>query len=275
MLIQVNTIHPQTAHTAEDSPLYQVFLLPEPVEAVVDFTPYITHSTSLLFLSPYQHLTWKRPSMQPVMQVVFHGDFYCIEYHKKEVACNGLLFNNIYLQPFVAVPPASYREIERIMHRMGKELGADTPFSPAVVKAYLQLILALSSKEKKQQIDLDIVTAAGGMPEGTTFQQLLEANFSVRRSVNFYAEKMNLTVDVFSRKIKGQLGKSPSALIQERVVLESKKLLHLTHLSIKEIALKLHFDDEHYFSRYFKKYVGVSPTDFRLQVGISIVAVSK
>jgi len=90
--------------------------------------------------------------------------------------------------------------------------------------------------------------------------------------VNFYAEKMNLTSDVFSRKIKSQLGRLPSALIQERVVLESKKLLHLTYLSVKEIALKLQFDDEHYFSRYFKKYVGVSPTDFRLQVGISIAA---
>ncbi|WP_353184084.1 AraC family transcriptional regulator [Parapedobacter lycopersici] len=272
MLIQVNAVHPQIQHQAEDRPLYQVFLLPDPVEAMVDFTLYRTTAASLLFLSPYQHLTWIKSFSRPVMQVLFHGDFYCIEYHKKEVACNGLLFNNIYLQPFVAVPAATYLEIERIIRNMGQELNTDTPFSAAVVKAYLQLLLALSSKEKRQQIDLGAVAEGAEMPEGFTFQQLLETNFSVQRSVNFYAERMNLTSDVFSRKIKNQLGRLPSTLIQERVVLESKKLLHLTYLSVKEIALKLHFDDEHYFSRYFKKYVGVSPTDFRLQVGISIAA---
>ena len=68
------------------------------------------------------------------------------------------------------------------------------------------------------------------------------------------------------------VGKSPSQLIQERVMLEAKKQLHLTHKSIKEVAAALHFSDEHYFSRFFKKQAGISPTVFREKVGISIVA---
>ena len=61
-------------------------------------------------------------------------------------------------------------------------------------------------------------------------------------------------------------------LIQERVTLEAKKLLHLTYKSVKEIAAELNFEDEFYFSRYFKKNVGVSPLRYREKVGISIVA---
>jgi AraC family transcriptional activator of pobA len=81
-----------------------------------------------------------------------------------------------------------------------------------------------------------------------------------------------MSPDAFSKKIKKQFSRSPSTLINERVILEAKKLLHLTYRSIKEIALELNFDDEFYFSRYFKKNVGVSPSYYRRNVGISIVA---
>ncbi|PPL02188.1 helix-turn-helix domain-containing protein [Parapedobacter indicus] len=272
MQIHIDTIHPQKQPHPEDYPLYQIFLLPGPMEVAVDFISYHTTSASLLFLSPYQHLEWKTPTIQPVVQILFHGDFYCIEYHKKEVACNGLLFNNIYLRPFVNVSASVYDEIVHLVNNMKRELTTHSSFSTSVLKAYLQLILALSSKAKKQQVDMDLLTDNMEMQEGESFQQLLEEHFATTRSVSFYAGILNLSIDTFSRKIKRQLGKLPSTLIQERVILEAKKLLHLTYLSIKEIALKLHFEDEHYFSRYFKKYVGISPSEFRLQVGISIVA---
>src|SRR5690606_27313432 len=145
-------------------------------------------------------------------------------------------------------------------------------FAESVVKAYLQLILALCSKAKKQLIDSGTLASTVEGPEGPLFQQLLEDYFTINRSTQFYAEKLNLSLSAFGKKIRGQLGKSPSSLIQDRVILESKKQLHLTYLSVKEIAAKLGFDDEHYFSRYFKKHVGVSPSRFREHVGISIVA---
>ena len=73
-------------------------------------------------------------------------------------------------------------------------------------------------------------------------------------------------------QVKKQYGKTPSKLIRERLTLEAKRLLHLTYKSIKEIAHELGFNDEFYFSRYFKKEVGVSPKVFREKVGISIAA---
>ncbi|GGG81463.1 hypothetical protein GCM10007415_12650 [Parapedobacter pyrenivorans] len=271
-VINIDSFNPQAHPNPEDSPLYQIILLPDPVTIAVDFTPYKTSPHSLLFLSPYQHIEWKRPFPKSAFRILFHGDFYCIEYHKAEVACNGLLFNNIYLQPFVSLDSDTYLKIEQIVQEMNRELDDSSHFSDAVIKSYLQLILALSSKVKKKHIDFVSLKSKAQMHEGSLFQELLEAHFSDEKSVNFYASQLNISPETFSKKIKTQLGKSPSTLIQERVVLESKKLLHLTYLSVKEVALKLNFDDEHYFSRYFKKNVGVSPSEFRAQVGISIVA---
>lgn len=273
MLIQINNITTKTIQDPEHKAFYQIFLILSPTKVVVDFTPYEITTPALLFLSPYQHITWTKQSNSPVTQLLFHGDFYCIEYHKQEVACNGLLFNNIYLSPYISISPESFKEIEGIILKIEKELDDHSDFSEAVIKAYLQVILALSSKVKKSYIeDNSALVIPEENYEGSEFQKLLEENFSQEKSVNFYAEKLHLNTDTFSKKIKNQLGKTPSAFIQERVVLESKKLLHLTRLSIKEIAVKLNFYDEHYFSRYFKKNVGVSPSEFRTKTGISIVA---
>src|SRR5690606_10201730 len=130
-----------------------IILLANPAAFTVDFTDYKNVSTALLFLSPYQHLSWKTASTLSATRVLFHGDFYCIEFHKQEVACNGLLFNNIYLQPFVTVDERVYQEIELIIRKMRVESTSNAAFSESVIKAYLQLILALASKAKKKLID--------------------------------------------------------------------------------------------------------------------------
>ncbi|WP_407509734.1 AraC family transcriptional regulator [Elizabethkingia anophelis] len=273
MLIQINHITTETNQDPQHKAFYQVFLIQSPTKVVVDFTTYEITTPALLFLSPYQHITWVGKSSEIITQILFHGDFYCIEYHKQEVACNGLLFNNIYLLPYVGLTPESFQEIEGIILKIEKELNNHSDFSEALIKAYLQVILALSSKVKKSYIeDNTAMVLPVENYEGSEFQKLLEENFSQEKSVNFYAEKLCLNTDTFSKKIKKQLGKTPSVFIQERIVLESKKLLHLTRLSIKEIAVQLNFQDEHYFSRYFKKNVGVSPSEFRTKTGISIVA---
>src|SRR5690606_21967883 len=86
MLFRIDTIDVQTHSPSEDSACYQIILLPSAATFTVDFTDYEHASTALLFLTPYQHLSWKAASLASATRVLFHGDFYCIEFHKKEVA---------------------------------------------------------------------------------------------------------------------------------------------------------------------------------------------
>ena len=81
-----------------------------------------------------------------------------------------------------------------------------------------------------------------------------------------------MTANQLSKRSQRYFSKTPSELIQERVILEAKKLLHLTRKSVKEISFSLNFEDEHYFSRFFKKSVGISPQIYREKAGISKVA---
>lgn len=253
------------------SALYQIMVFSGEGTFSVDFTEYPFSGNTILFLSPYQNFQWKVSEEISIECLEFHGDFYCIEYHKKEVACNGLLFNNVYLFPHISIATSCYTEILSIFKKIEEEKNSSSEFSEAILKAYLQLILAICSKEKNTLLasaPIEIIEPQ----EITRFQQLLERNYSKEKSVSFYASEMSLSSGAFSKKIKKLFGKTPTQLIQDRVILEAKKLLHLTYKSVKEIAFELNFEDEFYFSRYFKKSVGLSPLHYRENVGISIVA---
>lgn len=253
------------------SAFYQIMMFQEDASFSVDFTEYHVRGNTILFLSPYQHFQWQSTSDIPMQCLDFHGDFYCIAYHKKEVACNGLLFNNVYLFPHIQVNQTVYDEIIVLFKKIERERMEENEFSKAILTAYLQLILALCSKEKniilsnEQHRDFE-------SDDFNKFQELLECYFLTEKSPAFYASALNLSANTFSKKLKKQFNKTPTQLIQDRIILESKKKIHLTKKSIKEISYELNFKDEHYFSRYFKKNVGISPLHYREKVGISIVA---
>ncbi|QJB31298.1 helix-turn-helix transcriptional regulator [Chitinophaga oryzae] len=235
-----------------------------------DVTTFAFSGPVLLFATPFQLLRLETKAEVPLSLLRFHGDFYCIEHHRAEVACNGLLFNNIYQQPFVQLAPGEAADFSQLIAQLQTEFKQPEP-SGIVLKAYLQLLLAKSSAIKLKTL------AAGedGPPadeQMEQFRQLLDQHYLTLHKPADYAELLAVSPNHFTKKCNRYFGKSPSRLIQDRLVLEAKKQLHLTRKSVKEIAYALRFDDEFYFSRFFKKHTGVSPQTFRRRTGISIVA---
>lgn len=249
---------------------YHIFLFEGIGKIVIDFTEYDFNGKIVLFSSPFQNIQILSDDPVTIETLNFHSDFYCIEFHKKEVACNGLLFNNIYLFPYFILNKEVFNEVSEYFSKI-KKVDTQEDFSEAILQSYLQLILAICSKEKNKMLpDKDLVN--DDFKELKSFQNLVEKHFLSEKSLKFYADLLHITPNTLSKKIKSRFSKTPSQIIQERVILESKKQIHLTRKSFKEIAIELNFSDEFYFSKYFKKHTGVSPTHFRKEAGISIVA---
>jgi AraC-like DNA-binding protein len=95
------------------------------------------------------------------------------------------------------------------------------------------------------------------------FRKLLLREFKVRKSPTEYAAALNLSLSYLNEAVKATTGQSVSTLIQQEVMLEAKRLLYHSTCSVKELAHELGYDDHTYFSRLFKKTVGVTPGDFR------------
>ncbi|MHC6226029.1 helix-turn-helix domain-containing protein [Pseudomonas sp. X10] len=95
------------------------------------------------------------------------------------------------------------------------------------------------------------------------FRELVDSHYRGHRAVNEYASDLGVTVATLGRLCQEQLGMTPMAVINARLVLEAKRELAYSSLSIKEIAHDLGFSDVGYFSRFFRKNSTLTPSEFR------------
>lgn len=95
------------------------------------------------------------------------------------------------------------------------------------------------------------------------FLELLEAGFLMERSVSHYAGLLAISPDHLNEKIRKRTGRTASTIIQERTLLEAKRLLLHSDLSIKEIGFALNMKDPAYFTRWFTRMVNSTPTSYR------------
>ena len=80
-----------------------------------------------------------------------------------------------------------------------------------------------------------------------------------------YADLLNKSPKTLSNLFKKITDKSPLKFIHDRKMLEARRLLAYTEMSVKEIAYELGFDDLQSFSRFFKKLASIAPSDFKSQ----------
>lgn len=100
-------------------------------------------------------------------------------------------------------------------------------------------------------------------PRMVAFQELIENHFKEHKLVSFYAKELHVSANYLNILCRRYLKLSATQLIQQRIVLEAKRLLKATSLSVKEIAFELDFADHAYFSNFFKAQTGATPTEFR------------
>lgn len=95
------------------------------------------------------------------------------------------------------------------------------------------------------------------------FRKLVELHYKNEHRVEFYAKELNTTAKALTMQLSRSLGKSPRQLIQERFLMEAKRLLAFTDLSVAEVGYQLGFLDANYFTRFFKSHEKVTPAKFR------------
>lgn len=142
----------------------------------------------------------------------------------------------------------SERKKEKLYHSLMKD-GCNTLVT-FVVSQYLNQSKSIESLSR-----FEVVTKA--------FKEIVEHNFTIVKRPNEYAQQLNISTAYLNECVKNTTGYSVSYHIQQRIILEAKRLLFHTNKSVKEIAIELGYDDYPYFSRLFTKVTGTSALKFR------------
>ena len=140
------------------------------------------------------------------------------------------------------------RKSDKLYHSLLKD--SCNALVALVVSQYLE-----STKSSDKLSRFEIVTKG--------FREILERNYTTTKRPADYAEKLSITTPYLNECVKNATGHPVSYHIQQRIILEAKRLLYYSDKSVKEIAADLGYDDYPYFSRLFSKVTGMTAMAFR------------
>ena len=229
----------------------------------VDDAHLVFDAPCLLFSTPYQYLRLAPdcPTRGTILR--FHANFLCVETYHHEVGCNGVLFNDPYGVPSVAIQGPDEAEVADLIGRIRRELAGAGLAHSEVLVSYLKVLLVLATRLKLREGARAVQTPGKRPAILDDLRDLIETNYRTLHAPTDYADRLHMTPKALGRVIREHLGKTLTSLIRDRVIKHAKwELLH-TLRPVKEIAREVGYDDELYFSRLFKKATGYSPTFFR------------
>ncbi|MEM9548059.1 MAG: helix-turn-helix domain-containing protein, partial [Bacteroidota bacterium] len=193
----------------------------------------------------------------------FDKEFYCVEAHGKEIACNGLIFNNVHRASGVSVEASEINTFRSLIESIISELKNPGNAHRDMIETYLRMFLIHTLRLLDVQ---ELKKGAESHQKNKLVQDFISAvdkNFRTKHSVSDYAAELFITPKSLAKKLKALGYPTSTEIIQERILLEAKRSLKFSQESIKEIAFDLGFDDPAYFSRLFSKKEGMTPLEYR------------
>lgn len=264
-LVNVGPENLESINSEHYSSYIKVLYLNRGCKLRVDFDVYQANGPTLFFISPNQVLNIEELGADAGYLIFYNRDFYCIQLHDEEVACDGLLFNNINNMPMTVIPEHEGAFIAYLFSRIEDEFELKDGSQEEMLRTYLKQLLIKSTRLWKTQ-HLDGVMAASpnnDLQFFRRFTQLVEANFKEKHNVADYAELLLIAPKTLTHRFKKLNLPQPNEIIKNRIILEAKRLLVHTDMTAKEIAYGLGYEDPAYFSRLFFIKTGQPPSGFR------------
>jgi len=165
------------------------------------------------------------------------------------------------VRPYLQLTDSEAEEMTIIFEEIIKEKGSDDKLKEELIA--LKNIELLIRCERLFEKDQDLESAIPTVDVIKQFIQLLDNYHLKEHAVTFYADKLAIHPNYLNSLVKRHTGMSTKEVIQNRLLLETKYLLHSTTLSIKEISNKVGFSDPNYFTTFFKRLEKMSPASYR------------
>lgn len=227
----------------------------------IDFRRYELRPHQVYYMAPGQIHTWEFEPDTDGYLVNFNESFFTSICHNPHFVRDFPLFNTITGNSVNTLTASCCSEVEQTFASMLQEFEKGGEYVMDILRGMLIIILVKLSREMSEPFREG--ATKHNLVQMRQFEKLIEQHFREKRLPKEYAELMFITPSHLNALTNGVVGKSAGELIRERILLEAKRLLTNSDLMISQIAEELHFEDNAYFTRFFKKYLGVTPEGFR------------
>lgn len=263
-LFAENGSHPYEAHIHS---FYQIIWFRKGTGVhYVDFKEYPVADNTMFFISPGQIHYFETGRQVEGVVIHFNESFLSDEGSSENVFLKYNVFNAFDASPYYLIRRENAGKLALLVNEMEEETRNEGLFAHSDLLKYLikmLLIYVQRTGERGHGLPLCINNAANRT--FVRFRQSLEHHYRSMHTVKEYAAHLNVSTKTLTNCVYESSHSTPLALINDRIVLEAKRQLLHSSLKVKEIAFQLGFEDPSYFIKFFKRYVGCLPAEFREQ----------
>lgn len=230
----------------------------------IDFVQYPVLPGQIYFMIPGQVHTWDFNNSPDGFIINFSAHYLESLIADPRYTDRFSFFSGASNDQVIQIPAAIQPAIKKILENIVRENQRQSKLYKDLIRALLVELFILTERTVTKEDTL--LTTRNKQSLVRDFQQLVELHYKEKKLTKDYADILHVTPNHLNALCKKNSGIPAGEVIRERVLLEAKRLLINAQMTIAEIALELNFSDNSYFSRFFKKYAGVTPETFRKQV---------
>lgn len=227
----------------------------------IDFNNFAVKPYQIYFMVPGQVHGWSFEGHVDGYIINFSVPFFQSFLLRSDYLEDFTFFNGTTNNSVIDIPPSLQPDIKKIFEAIIHESENPGRLSIDMVRVLmLQIFISIArigmEKEPPNTNNYNFTLLKN-------FQKLIDKNFLELKLPKDYAELLYITPNHLNAICKVMLGIPAGEVIRNRTVLEAKRLLVNLELSVTEIAYRLGFADNSYFTKFFKKQAGITPENFR------------
>ena len=223
---------------------------------LIDFHQHPLRGGQFFLIAPGQVHEWRKGAGFNGFTCLFPESLLDQHYHTNILKTARLFTSEHDINPII-MPENKEPLLNNLAHLLCNESQKEEHDIHIIQPLFMAFLYAMTSQPSETN---SVLAQTNQVTELST---LIDEFYDKENNVVFYAQQLKMSIKQLNALAKATQGKTVSHLIQDRKYLEAKRSLLLSHESIKVIAYKLGFDDPSYFSRFFRRYSGVSPIQYR------------
>ena len=230
----------------------------------VDFKQISIRPNTLLFISPGQVHYFDDPMRCKGVILRFCTDIIGENDKTEDMFIKYNMFNTYDIDPYYVIDDRTAEILRQVVQNMRDEQRHDADFGHldmlmSLVKIFLILVNRYGRHTEENRLD----EQKASHRLFVMFRKIVEEKFLRLHQVKEYADLLHVSTKTLSNSVLECTGKTPLSFINDRIVLEAKRLLQYSNMTGKEVSYFLGFDDPSYFVKFFKRHTGSLPTDYQ------------